>query len=399
MFDIQRHISQELISLKMKGNYRYFLHHVKDESGSPYIRFNKKGVWKKAVNYCSNDYLAMSTHPKVTEAFINATKKYGVSSGGTRNISGTTHAHIKLEQALSQWHRKDSALLFGSAYMANLCSLQTLGRRIPNAVFYSDEKNHASLIEGIKSTGNHKIIFRHNDTNDLEKHLSETDPYVPKIVVFESIYSMNGHIAPVEEIISISKKYNAMTYIDEVHAVGMYGDSGAGYCDTLPVDLQPDVINGTLSKAVGAFGGYIAASEAVVDFIRSFGSGFIFSTSLPPSVCEAAVASIHALSTDFDRVEKMKELVLYFRNLLDENDIYYRKNESHITPIAIGNPEKCKYIADQLLDIYGIYIQPINHPTVPMGEECLRAIITAAHDKDQITHFVRSLKFCLHGSH
>ena len=396
MFDILRHITQELTVLKMKGNYRHFLNLVKDEAGNPFIRFKKDGNWNKAVNYCSNDYLSMSTHPAVVEAFNVVARKYGVGSGGTRNISGTTESHISLEKKLSQWHKKEAALLFGSAYIANLATLQTIGRKMHELIFFSDEKNHASLIEGMRSAGNQKIVFRHNDTSDLEEKLSKADPYTPKLVVFESIYSMNGEIAPVSDIIHLARKYKAMTYIDEVHAVGIYGENNAGYCDLNKIELKPDIINGTLSKAIGTYGGYIAASAEIVDFIRSFGSGFIFTTSLPPAVCSAAEASINILMKDTERVEKMKSLVKVFRNSLTHEGIYFRNNHSHITPITIGNPEKCKNLADRLLVDHRIYIQPINHPTVPFGEECLRVIITSAHTEEQVHDLVRKIKTCIH---
>jgi 5-aminolevulinate synthase len=397
MFDIHRHIAQELTALKIKGNYRHFLQLVKSELGNPFIKYFKDGVWKNAVNYCSNDYLSMSTHPDVISAFSESSKMYGVSSGGTRNISGTTDAHISLEKTLSQWHGKEAALLFGSAYMANLATLQTLGRRIPELVFFSDEKNHASLIEGMRSAGNQKIVFRHNDINDLEEKLAKSDPYVPKLIVFESIYSMNGQISPIDDILKLAEKYKAMTYVDEVHAVGMYGLKNAGYSHKNSASAQPDIINGTLSKAIGAFGGYIAASAELVDFVRSFGSGFIFTTSLPPAVCSAAEKSIGILQHDVERVQKMKSLVSLFRELLTEEGIHFKQNNSHITPITIGNPENCKSIADKLLRAYDIYIQPINYPTVPHGEECLRVIITSAHEEAQIRHLAQSLKACIHG--
>jgi 5-aminolevulinate synthase len=397
MFDIHRHISQELTTLKMKGNYRLFLHQVRDESGNPYIKYKKDGKWIRAVNYCSNDYLAMSTHPGVVEESIKATQMYGLSSGGTRNISGTTDAHISLEKKLALWHKKEASLLFGSAYIANLATLQTIGRRIPDLTFFSDEKNHASLIEGMRSGGNKKILFRHNDALDLEQKLAASDPFSPKMVVFESIYSMNGQIAPVSEILRISRKHNALTYIDEVHAIGMYGDRNAGYCDQTSIPNKPDIVNGTLSKAIGAFGGYIAGPAEIIDFVRSFGSGFIFTTSLPPSVCSGAEKSIDILMHDKVRVTKMKAMVSLFRKLLKEDDIHFKSNASHITPITIGNPSKCKSVTDRLLSEFGIYIQPINYPTVPYGDECLRVIITAAHQEDQIFHLVKCLKICLDG--
>jgi len=397
MFDIHRHIAQELTALKIKGNYRHFLQLIKDVSGNPYISYKRDNQWVKAVNYCSNDYLSMSSHPTVVNSFIQNTQKYGVSSGGTRNISGTTDAHISLEKTLSEWHGKEASLLFGSAYMANFATLQTLGRRIPELIFFSDEKNHASLIEGMRSAGNQKIVFRHNDTGNLEESLSKADPHAPKLVVFESIYSMNGQIAPVEEILRISQKYKAMTYVDEVHAVGMYGMGNAGYNKIKPDAIKPDIINGTLSKAIGTFGGYISGSAEIVDFIRSFGNGFIFTTSLPPAVCCAADESIHILQKDNTRVIKMKSMVQLFRKLLQEENIYFRQNASHITPITLGNPEKCKSIADKLLHNHCIYIQPINYPTVSHGEECLRVTITSAHQEEQIYHLVQSLKACLYG--
>ena len=397
MFEIIDIINQELSSLKSKGNYRHFLHHVKDDDGNPFIKYNKDGTRVKAVNYCSNDYLSMSNHPYVIEAFTRSSKIYGVSSGGTRNISGTTEAHISLEKTLSQWHEKEAALLFGSAYIANLATLQTLGRRISELIFFSDEKNHASLIEGMRSAGNKKIVFKHNDIHDLEKKLSNADPLAPKLVIFESIYSMNGHVAPVAEILKLAQEYKTMTYVDEVHAVGMYGAKNAGYCFNDPTAIKPNIINGTLSKAIGTFGGYIASSAEVVDFVRSFGSGFIFTTSLPPAVCSAAEASIELLQKDKERVYKMKTLVHFFRKLLTEEGIPFTFNQSHITPIKVGNPEKCKAIADRLLHDFGIYIQPINYPTVPLGEECLRVIITSAHNEDQIYHLVQSLKKCIRG--
>lgn len=397
MLEIIDIINQELSSLKSKGNYRHFLHQVKDDAGNPFIKYKRDGIWVKAVNYCSNDYLAMSTHPEVIQAFVHAGSEYGVSSGGTRNISGTTDAHISLEKTLSQWHGKEAALLFGSAYMANLATLQSLGRRIPELIFFSDEKNHASLIEGMRSAGNKKFVFRHNDISDLEYQISKADLYAPKIVVFESVYSMSGHVAPVAEILELAQKYKAMTYVDEVHAVGMYGVKNAGYCYKDPTALKPDIINGTLSKAIGTFGGYIASTAEVVDFVRSFGSGFIFTTSLPPAVCSAAEASIELLKKDKKRVHKMKTMVHLFRKLLTEEGIPFTFNLSHITPIKVGNPEKCKSIADQLLRDFAIYIQPINFPTVPLGEECLRVIITSAHNEDQIYHLVQSLKKCIRG--
>lgn len=399
--DIRVHIQNRLSQLKQEGGYRYFLQLNKSARHFPVFYYEIDGKSKRAVNFCSNDYLGMSVEEDVIGKLSFVAHQSGTGSGGTRNISGTTQQHQSLEQTISAWHQKEAALIFGSAYLANLTALQTLGRQIPDLVFFSDERNHASLIEGMRSAGNKKIIFRHNDPEHLEELLQQVPAVTPKLIVFESVYSMNGNIAPVKSFIHLAKKYNAITYIDEVHAIGLYGNTGAGICAQEDVLDQIDIINGTLAKSVGVIGGYITATQHFIDFIRSFGSGFIFTTSLPPAICAAAEKSIQLIRQSSALRTSMHGLVTYLRRLLDEAGISWKRNQSHITTIVIGEAARCKRIADRLLDEYGVYVQPINHPTVPVGEECLRLIVTARHNREQATHFVNSLKkiFIEEGTH
>jgi 5-aminolevulinate synthase len=392
LFHYQSYLQRQLDSLKENGQYRYFLHVNKSARHFPVFYYEKNGETKRAVNFCSNDYLGMSVEEEVIGKLSFVLHQSGTGSGGTRNISGTTQHHQSLEHTIAQWHRKEAALIFNGAYLANLTALQTLGRKIPDLVFISDERNHASIIEGIRSAGNEKKIFRHNDVSHLQEILSSLPVAQPKLVVFESVYSMNGSVAPVKEIIRLAKKYNALTYIDEVHAVGLYGATGAGICEQEGLLHEIDIINGTLAKAVGVIGGYIAASQTIIDFIRSFGSGFIFTTSLPPAVCAGAEKSIQIVQRDASLRTSVFGLVYYLRRLLAEAKIAYTENDSHITPVLIKDAARCKVIADLLLEKYGVYVQPVNHPTVPVGEECLRLIVTAKHTREQITHLVNSLK-------
>lgn len=394
-FQYQSYLKQQLDALKENGQYRYFLNVNKSARHFPVFYYEKNGELKRAVNFCSNDYLGMSVEEEVINKLSFVLHQSGTGSGGTRNISGTTQYHQSLEQTLAQWHGKEAALVFGSAYLANLTALQTLGRKIPDLIFISDERNHASIIEGMRSAGNTKKIFRHNDTANLEELLASIPLEQPKLVVFESVYSMNGSVAPVNEMIRLAKKYNALTYVDEVHAVGLYGATGAGICERDNLLQEIDVINGTLAKAAGVLGGYIAASQTIIDFIRSFGSGFIFTTSLPPAVCAASEKSIQFIQQQSALRSSLFGMVNYLRRLLNAENISFTTNESHITPVLIGDAVKCRKIADELLLKYGVYVQPVNYPTVPKGEECLRLIVTAKHKRDQIAHFVKSLKTVL----
>lgn len=396
--EYQLFLNQRLQELKDSGSYRYFLEVNKSAQHFPTFYYNdEKGKQHAAVNWCSNDYLSMSTNEDVISKLGFVTHRSGTGSGGTRNISGTTNHHKELERTLAEWHKKEAALLFNGAYQANVTTLQTLGKNIPGLVFFSDERNHASIIEGIRGCKNEKKIFRHNDTEHLEELLQSVPADKPKLIVFESVYSMSGTISPVKAIAELAKKYGALTYIDEVHGVGLYGDTGAGILEQEGQQQAIDIVNGTLSKAIGVFGGYIAASAIIIDFIRSFGSGFIFTTSLPPAICAAANKSIQFIQENNPLRKLFFENVDQLRTTFTNNGIEFRLNNSHITIIPMEDATKCRQIANQLLEKHGVYLQPINYPTVPVGEECLRIIITARHLPKHINHLAYSLKKTLHG--
>ena len=398
MFDYHLYIANQLQQLKEEGRYRYFLEVNKSAQHFPNFYYtDEQGQQHAAVNWCSNDYLSMSTNEEVISRLSFVTHRSGTGSGGTRNISGTTNHHKELEKTLAAWHKKEGALLFNGAYQANVTTLQTLGKNIPGLIFFSDERNHASIIEGVRGCKNEKKIFKHNDVGHLEELLKTVPFDKPKLIVFESVYSMSGTIAPVKAIAELAKKYNALTYVDEVHGVGLYGESGAGILEQEGQQHSIDIINGTLSKAVGVFGGYIAASAIIIDFIRSFGSGFIFTTSLPPAICAATNKSIQFIQQN-DQLRKhffknLKQLRIAFA----DNGIEFKQNDSHITIIPMDDATRCRQIASQLLEKHGVYLQPINYPTVPVGEECLRIIITARHLPKHINHLAYSLKKILHG--
>lgn len=399
MFDYNSYLSARLQQLKENGSYRYFLEVNKSAQHFPHFYYSTgEEVQRSAINWCSNDYLCMSTHEEVIAKLGFVTHRSGAGSGGTRNISGTTIHHKELEQTLAGWHGKDNALLFAGAYLANVTTLQTLGRHTPGLVFISDERNHASIIEGMRATDNQKIIFRHNDMAHLEEILQSLPADTPKLLAFESVYSITGTIAPVLKIIELAKKYNALTYADEVHAVGLYGGQGAGIFDQENMQKDIDIINGTLSKAIGVFGGYIAASATIIDFIRSFGSGFIFTTSLPPAVCSAATKSIHLIRENPAWRQDFHQNVKNLRQALRQNNIVFNDNHAHITSVPVKEANRCREVANRLLHEQGVYLQPINYPTVPKGEECLRIIITARHQPKHINHLAHSLKKVLHGN-
>jgi 5-aminolevulinate synthase len=396
MFNYNQIIQQHLEQLKDSGGYRYFLDVNKSAQHFPRFYYeNENGEKKMAVNWCSNDYMGMSVQEEVIGKLSMVAYRSGAGSGGTRNISGTTIHHRELENTLAKLHKKEAALVFGSAYQANSTALATLGKLFAHAIFISDEKNHASLIEGIKASGGTKHIFKHNNTEHLEEILKSLPVEVPKIIVFESVYSMDGSIAPLEEIILLAKKYNCLTYLDEVHAVGLYGNDGGGITSLLNLQSGIDVINGTLSKGFGVLGGYIAASKSMVDAFRSFGSGFIFTTSLPPAICAAANKSIELLMQQDAFRRLFHKKIATFRTILTKHQIAFVNNNSHITPIHIGNEIVCKKIADTLLFKHGIYLQPINYPTVKKGEACLRITVTRLHEEADMENFATSLKAVL----
>jgi 5-aminolevulinate synthase len=386
-------LQQKITSLKESGGYRYFLDVNKSAQHFPRFYYeNEMGEKKMAVNWCSNDYMCMSVHEDVISKLNFVAHRSGAGSGGTRNISGTTIYHKELEKTLYTLHKKEAALLFSGAYLANTTALSTLGKLFKEVVFISDEENHASLIEGMKGCHAEKIIFKHNDVNDLEKILQGIDSNRPKIIVFESVYSISGTIAPVEEIILLAKKYNCLTYIDEVHAVGLYGKDGGGITSQLNLQSGIDIINGTLAKGFGVVGGYIAASQNIVDAVRSFGSGFIFTTSLPPAVCAAVTKSIELLGTHNEWRNEFHKNIKLLRSKLKENGIAFNDNNSHITTITIGDESNCKKIADKLLREFGLYLQPVNFPTVKKGEACLRITVTLKHNEAEMIYLAESLK-------
>jgi 5-aminolevulinate synthase len=386
-------LQQKITSLKESGGYRYFLDVNKSAQHFPRFYYeNEMGEKKMAVNWCSNDYMCMSVHEEVIGKLNFVSHRSGAGSGGTRNISGTTIYHKELEKTLSTLHKKEAALLFSGAYLANTTALSTLGKLFKEVVFISDQENHASLIEGIKGCHAEKMIFRHNDVKHLEEILQSIDSNLPKIIVFESVYSISGTIAPVEEIILLAKKYNCLTYIDEVHAVGLYGSNGGGITAQLNLQNGVDIINGTLAKGFGVIGGYIAASQNIIDAVRSFGSGFIFTTSLPPAVCAAATKSIELLGTNNEWRNEFHANIKLLRSKLKENGVLFNDNNSHITSITIGDEDRCKKIADILLRQFGLYLQPVNFPTVKKGEACLRITVTLKHNEAEMIYLVESLQ-------
>jgi 5-aminolevulinate synthase len=381
----------QLEALKKEGNYRIFADLERHKGSFPRAKNYHDGGERDVTIWCSNDYLGMGQHDDVTEAMKAAVDHCGAGAGGTRNISGTNHYHLVLEQELADLHGKESALLFTSGYVSNWAALSTLGSRLPNAVILSDALNHASMIEGIRHSKADRVIWKHNDVEDLRRKLASIDPSRPKIVAFESVYSMDGDIAPIKEICDVCDEFGAMTYLDEVHAVGMYGPRGAGVAEREGLMDRITLIEGTLAKAYGVVGGYITGSAALCDFIRSFASGFIFTTALPPAVAAAATASIRHLKQS-DEERKLQQLrVAQLRAALDREGIPHLENPSHIIPVMIKDPVKCREIADILMDDFGIYVQPINYPTVPKGTERLRFTPGPLHTEADIQHLVQAL--------
>jgi len=382
---------EELGVLKAEGRYRVFADLERHVSNSPTATWHSPDGPKSVVVWCSNDYLGMSHHPSVIRAAIEAGKAYGAGSGGTRNISGTNHLHVELERTIANLHEKEAGLVFSSGYVANEATLCTLTKGLPNCVAFCDEKIHASMIQGISHSRVPKHIFSHNNLDQLRQQLSQYDKKQPKLIAFVSVYSMEGDFAPIEVICDLAKEYNALTYLDEVHAVGIYGKGGAGRANELNQQHRIDVIQGNFAKAYGVIGGYITGSKSLVDYVRSFASGFIFTTSLPPMVTSAATASIKALQEADDLREKLWDNVKLLKSLLSKTQVNYSNTPSHIVPVVIGNAKICKDFTDALLHDFGIYVQPINYPTVPKGEERMRLTVTPFHTKEMIHHMVDAL--------
>jgi 5-aminolevulinate synthase len=389
--DFEAFFEEKLDTLHQDGRYRVFADLERHAGQFPKAARHVDGKVQEVTVWCSNDYLGMGQNPLVMDAMKSAIDAHGTGAGGTRNISGTNHTHVLLEKELADLHGKEAALLFTSGYVSNWATLGTLAAKLPDCVVLSDEMNHASMIEGIRHSRAEKQIFKHNDWRDLEAKLAKIAPGRPVIVAFESVYSMDGDIAPIAEICAVAKKYGALTYLDEVHAVGMYGPRGGGIAEERGLMGQLDVIEGTLGKAFGVMGGYIAASSKLCDFVRSFASGFIFTTALPPALAAGALTSIrHLKQSSVDR-DNQKINVAKVRAGLDKMGIPYMPNESHIIPVMVGDAKKCKWISDILLNNYGIYVQPINYPTVPVKTERLRITPGPLHTDEDIAHLVRSL--------
>jgi 5-aminolevulinate synthase len=346
---------------------------------------------REIIVWCSNDYLGMGQHPKVIGAMVETATRMGTGAGGTRNISGTNHPLVELESELADLHGKDAALVFTSGYVSNETGISTIAKLIPDCLILSDGYNHNSMIEGVRQSGCEKKIFRHNDVAHLEQLLQEAGPDRPKLIVFESIYSMDADIAPINDICDLAERYGAMTYLDEVHAVGMYGARGGGVAERDGAMARIDVVEGTLGKAFGCFGGYIAANHAICDAVRSYAPGFIFTTALPPAVCAAAASSIRHLKNSQWERQRHQERVARTKAVLTASGLPVMPSETHIVPIAVGDPEKCKAASDMLLADHGIYIQPINYPTVPKGTERLRVTPTPYHDDTLIDTLAAAL--------
>ncbi|MGR3272930.1 5-aminolevulinate synthase [Thalassococcus profundi] len=389
--DFDTLFNAQLDTLKKEGNYRIFAELERNCGAFPRARCHDVDTPDEVTVWCSNDYLGMGQHPKVIAAMKTAIDSCGVGAGGTRNISGTNHEHKLLERELADLHGKDDALLFTSGYVSNWAALSTLGSRLPDAVILSDELNHASMIEGIRHSRADKVIWRHNDPEDLDRRLAALPSNATKIVAFESVYSMDGDICPMKEIVEVAEKHGAMTYLDEVHAVGLYGPRGGGISEREGLADRITLIEGTLGKAYGVVGGYVSGSRAMCDFIRSFASGFIFTTALPPAVAAAARTSIaHLKDSQAERL-RQRDRVATLRQRLDQLGIPHLHNDSHIIPVMIKDPVKCRQLADILMQDYGIYVQPINYPTVPKGTERLRFTPGPLHSDADIEHLAQAL--------
>ena len=381
-------------TLKDEGKYRVFNDIVRERGNFPKATWYSNYSPKTIVNWCSNDYLCMGQNKYVIDAMQTALDKTGSGSGGTRNIGGTSHYHVTLERTLAKLHKKEKGLLFTSAYVANEWTMIALSRIIPNICFVSDNKNHASLIMGIKHSRAEKIIWEHNNMDELELALqtAQMSNQVP-CIVFESVYSMDGDVAPIKKICDLADKYNAITYIDEVHAVGLYGVTGAGYCEKLGLSDRVDIINGTLGKAFGGHGGYIVGEDIVLDAIRSVASGFIFTTSLSPVMCAGAIASIRWLKEHHELRQQHQERAQTLRELFIDNNIeVHEASTTHILPVMVRDAKRTKAMSDRLLNEYGIYIQPINYPTVDVGTERLRITPTPLHTNGMMEDLVSALK-------
>ncbi len=390
--DYQRVFAQAIDRLHAEGRYRVFIDILRNKGAFPNARcFAGHNGPKPITVWCSNDYLAMGQHPDVIAAMEEALHNVGAGSGGTRNIGGNTHYHVELEAELADLHGKEAALLFTSGYVSNEATLSTLAKILPGCIIFSDALNHASMIAGIRNSGCEKRIFRHNDLAHLEELLAEADPAAPKLIAFESVYSMDGDVAPIAAICDLADRYNALTYLDEVHAVGMYGARGGGISERDEVAHRVSLIEGTLGKAIGVMGGYVAADRNVIDVIRSYAPGFIFTTSLSPVLVAGALASVKHLKASNVERNAQQAAAASLKAIFEEHGLPILPSTTHIVPLMVGDPVKAKKISDILLAEYGVYVQPINYPTVPRGTERLRFTPGPAHDEAMMRELAGAL--------
>jgi 5-aminolevulinate synthase len=387
----KKYFSDELTSLKSQGLYRKFREINRDKKHFPKATERFEGSERPVEVWCSNDYLNLSQHPEVIKRSIEIIEELGTGSGGTRNISGTSSYHADLEKELAELHNKESSLIFPSAYTANQSTLWTLCKKLEGIEVFSDELNHASMIQGIKNANVPCHIFRHNDVDHLKELLNTSNASVPKLIVLESLYSMEGLRSPLKQVVSLAKEFNALTYLDEVHSVGLYGSEGRGIAEEQNVSDEIDIINGTLSKAFGQMGGYVAASSDIIDFIRSFAPGFIFTSSANPSIAAASIKAIEVAKKSENLREDIRQNSDLIRTGLRDLEIPHLDNDSHIIPIHLEDPRLCKNAANLLIEDHGIYIQPVFYPTVPKGDERFRVTITPKHQAEDIARFLSSL--------